>query len=65
MLRNNFGRIGKPARHAFSQIRVGRGQLVRQILHETPILKIGGGHLGRKCAENLMNKIQRFTGCIR
>lgn len=65
MLRNNLGRINKSARYPFRQLSVERGQLIRQILHQTSILEIGGDHFGRECAENLMNKIQSITCRIR
>jgi len=35
---------------------VERGQLIRQILRETSILEIGGGHFAREGVEYLMNK---------
>jgi hypothetical protein len=65
MLRNNLGRINKSARYPFGQLSVERGQLIRQILHETSILEIRGDHFGRECAENLLNKIQSITRRIR
>ena len=65
MLRNNLGRINKSTGYPFGQLSVQRGQLIRQILHETSILEIGGDHFGRECAENLMNKIQSITRRIR
>jgi hypothetical protein len=65
MLRNNLGRINKSARYPFGQLSVERGQLIRQILHETSILEIRGDHFGRECAEDLMNKPQSITRRIR
>jgi hypothetical protein len=65
MLRNNLGRINKTARYPFGQISVERGQFIRQILHQTPILEIRGDHFGRESAENLLNKIQSITRRIR
>jgi hypothetical protein len=65
MLRNNLGRIGKSARYPFGQLGVERGQLIRQILHETSILEIRGDHFGRECTENLMNKTQCIARRIR
>lgn len=65
MLRNDLGRLDKSARDPFGQLGVERGQLIRQILHQTPVLEIRGDHFGRKCLENLMNKIQGITRRIR
>jgi hypothetical protein len=65
MLRNNLGRINKSARYPFGQFSVERGQLIRQILHQTSILEIRGDHFGRERAENLLNKIQSITRRIR
>ena len=63
--RDNLSRINKSARYPFGQLSVERGQLIRQILHQTSILEIRGNHFGRECAENLMNKIQSITCRIR
>ena len=57
--------INKSARDPFGQLSVERGQLIRQILHETSILKIRGDHFGRERAENLPNKIQSIARRIR
>jgi hypothetical protein len=65
MLRNNLGRINKSARYPFGQFSVERGQLIRQILHQTSILEIRGDHFGRECAENLLNKMQGIARRIR
>ena len=65
MLRDDPGRIDKSARDPFGQLGVERGQLIRQILHQTSILEIRGDHFGRERAENLMNKTQGITRRIR
>lgn len=61
VLRNNFGRLNKSARYPLGELGVERGQLIRQILHQTSILEIRGDHFSRECPENLMNKIQGVT----
>ncbi|TDQ77481.1 hypothetical protein C7412_13416 [Paraburkholderia silvatlantica] len=65
MRRNNLGRLNKSARYPFGQLSVERGQFIRQILHQASILEIRGDHFSRKCAENLMNKIQSIPRRIR
>lgn len=65
MLRNYLGRIDKSARYPFGQLGIERRQLVRQILHETSILEIGGDHFGRECTENPINKIQSIACRLR
>ncbi|AJY26568.1 hypothetical protein CH72_6595 [Burkholderia ambifaria AMMD] len=61
VLRNNFGGLNKSARYPLGELGVERGQLIRQILHQTSILEIRGDHFSRECPENLMNKIQGVT----
>jgi len=65
MPRDNLGRINKSARYPFGQLNIERGQLIRQILHQTSILEIRGDHFGRECVENLMNKFQSIASRIR
>jgi hypothetical protein len=65
MLCDDLGRINKSARYPLGQFSVERGQLIRQILHQTSVLEIGGDHFSRECPENLMSKIQSITCRIR
>jgi hypothetical protein len=65
MRRNKLGRISKSARYPFGQLSVERGQLIRQILHQTSVLEISGDHFVRECAEYLVNEIQSVTRRIR
>jgi len=50
MRRNNLGRNNKSARYPLGQLGVERGQLIREILHQTPVLEIRGDHFGRDMA---------------
>ena len=58
MLRNDFCGIGETAGDPFRQLSVERGQLIGQVLHQTPVLEIGGDHLCREGVEDLTNEFE-------
>ena len=65
MLSNNRGGFDKSARDPFGQLGVERGQLIRQILHETSVLEIRGDHFGGEGAANLMNEFHGIARRVR